>query len=365
MEEPPASPRPAPPGTHTLRRTVGKAVAGAVAITLSALATMTIVLTAAEPSLEQLPLSIGRTGSPSTPATLAEIPDPITAGLEPVNYAPSTSPRSDLVKVPPPAWTTYQRVEAIMDAAASDCGLTAELLAALGATISDHGRRPHPQQANLLGPFAIPPATWAVVAVDADNDGTRNPGDLDDAALAVAVLLCDQHTDLTQPDDLATALTRLNQHPAFLPAVLGVYSTILADPREFRPPAILTIRQQPVPDPTAAQPTSAATAAATKAVTRLLASGVQSAPVDTPSAPHRTPVRITRSPAPSGEPSCIEATSSESDAVPSPSPTATPSATPSEDASGSPGCAPPGYEPTETESSSSRPTPTSSGEETP
>lgn len=67
------------------------------------------------------------------------------------------------------------------------------LLASDGTTLPDtdagnldgdrHGDR-------ATGPMMIPPTTWAVVGVDADDDGQRNPQHIDDAALASAVLLC-------------------------------------------------------------------------------------------------------------------------------------------------------------------------------
>ena len=47
-----------------------------------------------------------------------------------------------------------------------------------------------------VGPMQFIPSTWAIVGVDADNDGQRNPQDIYDAALASAVYLC------SGPDDL-------------------------------------------------------------------------------------------------------------------------------------------------------------------
>ena len=49
-----------------------------------------------------------------------------------------------------------------------------------------------------VGPMQFIPSTWSVVGVDGDNDGKRNPQDIDDAALASAVYLC------SGKDDLAT-----------------------------------------------------------------------------------------------------------------------------------------------------------------
>ena len=48
-----------------------------------------------------------------------------------------------------------------------------------------------------VGPMQFIPSTWSVVGVDGDSDGTRNPQDIDDAALATAVYLCSGDDDLS------------------------------------------------------------------------------------------------------------------------------------------------------------------------
>src|SRR6185295_8356341 len=53
-----------------------------------------------------------------------------------------------------------------------------------------------------VGPMQFIPSTWAIVGVDADDDGQRNPQDIYDAALASAVYLC------SGPDDLVLAIER-------------------------------------------------------------------------------------------------------------------------------------------------------------
>lgn len=343
MEDPPASPQPGSLRSHLLQRTVAKALAGSVAMTLSALATMAILLTAAEPNGQGKPHTIQQSSSPSGPVALADLPHPITAGLQPVNYHLNGQAASRVDEIPAAAWVGYQRAEVIINAAAPSCRITAELLAAIGETISDHGQRPNPQPGELLGPLAIPPATWAVVAVDADNDGIRDPTDLGDATLATAVLLCDQHTDLAQAGDLVTALERLNQHPTFVPAVLAAYSRLLAGPREFRRPTILRIRQQPH-----GAPQGEPTTEATKAVARLLdphGMTVTRSPRPDPTTKHTAP-------APTRTPTCVPATSTagtpwaSTDPSDTTSPTSTstgrpsPSSTPTEEASPTDGVSP-------------------------
>ncbi len=66
------------------------------------------------------------------------------------------------------------------------------------------------------------PGTWRVVGVDGDGDGTKNPQDIDDAALATAVYLCSGHTDLADPADLTRALLRYNHSQSYADMVIQI-----------------------------------------------------------------------------------------------------------------------------------------------
>jgi len=131
---------------------------------------------------------------------------------------------------PPAAIAAYQRAEVIINQA-TDCGLDWTVLAAIGRVESNHGRgldkldhrltraglvkpalvgkplngrRGTSEVADTdlgkldgnkrwdapVGPMGLLPSTWTTVAVDADGDGARRVQDVDDAALAAAVLLC-------------------------------------------------------------------------------------------------------------------------------------------------------------------------------
>jgi hypothetical protein len=68
----------------------------------------------------------------------------------------------------------------------------------------------------------LTPADWTVVGVDGDTDGKRNPQDLDDASLALAVLLCPPGEDLRTTAGKRAALRRINDTPDFVRAVLEV-----------------------------------------------------------------------------------------------------------------------------------------------
>jgi hypothetical protein len=68
-----------------------------------------------------------------------------------------------------------------------------------------------------VGPMALLPSTWTSVAVDADDDGRRDPQDLDDASLAAAVLLC---STMQHGTPLRAALRAYHRAPHFVRTVL-------------------------------------------------------------------------------------------------------------------------------------------------
>ena len=176
------------------------------------------------------------------------------------------SPRDDwragadrIDDIPDAALAAYQRSAAVMDEASPGSRLRWTLLAAVGRVLTDHGRRGDHRvddrgnvrpgivgkpvlargghligdtEAGLLdhdrrfdrpvGPMLLTPADWSVVGVDGDTDGKRNPQDLDDASLALAVLLCAPGQDLRTTEGKRAALPRINDTPDFVRAVLEV-----------------------------------------------------------------------------------------------------------------------------------------------
>ena len=72
------------------------------------------------------------------------------------------------------------------------------------------------------------PSTWSVVGVDADSDGTRNPQDIDDAALATAVYLCSGDDDLSQEAGQRSAVYRYNHSAEYVDLVLAIMNAYLA-----------------------------------------------------------------------------------------------------------------------------------------
>ncbi|MCY7394937.1 MAG: hypothetical protein LH468_02095 [Nocardioides sp.] len=74
------------------------------------------------------------------------------------------------------------------------------------------------------------PSTWRSARVDADGDGRRDPQDVDDAALAVAVVLCSPPHDLRRRTARVAALRLLNARPSFVTAVLRARHTFMGPP---------------------------------------------------------------------------------------------------------------------------------------
>ncbi len=162
--------------------------------------------------------------------------------------------------IPSAALSAYQRAEAVINAADEGCRIPWQLVAAIGRVESDHGRtnanslsdeglaRPGiygialnglGQTSKILdtdagqldedkrfdravGPMQFLPSTWAVVGVDADGDGARNPQDIDDAALATAVYLCSGEEDLSERPGQRAAVFRYNRSKAYVDTVIAV-----------------------------------------------------------------------------------------------------------------------------------------------
>ena len=178
--------------------------------------------------------------------------------------------------VPDEATAAYQRAETVIGAARPKCHLEWPVLAAVGRVESDHGQvdggtlgtggkvsparfgaplnGKHGRQKvrdtdagamdgqrrwdRTMGPLNFLPSTWNVVGVDSDGDGRRDPQDIDDAALAAAVVLCGRGLDLATPANLATALKHFNRAGGYARAVIGIaddYATELEEIAETEP----------------------------------------------------------------------------------------------------------------------------------
>ena len=167
--------------------------------------------------------------------------------------------------IPEAALAAYQRAEAVINKADAGCNITWQLIAAIGRVESDHGRyggnaltsdgvaRPGIYGIALdgsdntqritdtdggqydkdtrfdraVGPMQFIPSTWSVVGVDGDNDGTRNPQDIDDAALATAVYLCSGDDDLSTEAGQRSSVFRYNHSNDYVDLVLEIMQAYL------------------------------------------------------------------------------------------------------------------------------------------
>ena len=205
----------------------------------------------------------------SLPSEEIEVPASVTTPEDPrrdvdgqLGRAVATASASG---IPAAALAAYQRAETVINAADESCALSWQLLAAIGRVESDHGR----YNGNTLGDdgvatpgiFGIPldgksgtqrisdtdggqydsdsrwdravgpmqfiPSTWSVVGVDGDNDGKRNPQDIDDAALASAVYLCSGKDDLSTEKGQRAAVYRYNHSNEYVDLVLSFMEAYL------------------------------------------------------------------------------------------------------------------------------------------
>jgi membrane-bound lytic murein transglycosylase B len=162
--------------------------------------------------------------------------------------------------IPAVALAAYQRAATVIDAADRNCHMPWQLVAAIGRVESDHGRAngnvltdkgmaepgiygpaldgrhgtsvirdtdagQYDQDAKYdraVGPMQFIPSTWAIVGVDADNDGQRNPQDIYDAALASAVYLCSGPDDLSTTSGQRSAVFRYNHSQRYVDLVLAI-----------------------------------------------------------------------------------------------------------------------------------------------
>ena len=72
-----------------------------------------------------------------------------------------------------------------------------------------------------VGPMQFIPTSWAVWGQDGDADGTADPSDVDDAALATASYLCAGDRDLSQDKDRRSAVFSYNHSWDYVDLVLA------------------------------------------------------------------------------------------------------------------------------------------------
>ncbi|MDX6277635.1 MAG: hypothetical protein QOJ72_1763, partial [Nocardioidaceae bacterium] len=162
--------------------------------------------------------------------------------------------------IPSAALFAYKRAASLLGQADASCKLPWNLVAAIGRVESNHGRsdgnslnadgiakpgiygvlldgRDGRTKINdtdsgaidrnavydrAVGPMQFIPATWKSVAVDADNDGMKNPQDIDDAATAAGIYLCAGVGDLSTHTGAAAAVQRYNHSSSYVELVMKI-----------------------------------------------------------------------------------------------------------------------------------------------
>ena len=298
--------------------------------------------------------------------------------------------------IPVRALQGYRKAATLINSADPSCHIDWALLAAIGRVESDHGRFGGSQlnsagvaqpaiigmrldgsngTARILdtdggrldgdtvydravGPMQFLPSTWAMVGVDANGDGVKDPENIDDAAASAAVYLCSGHGDLGRPDDLRASILRYNASDSYVQMVTSIayayrhgFTALPAFDLGAVPTASTTSRPATKRvNPATRKPISGSTPAKAPAHPAAPRAGVNppATPLPvlprggTPSTPARTstvPKSTQTSPVPTstatptstGSPTC----------VPTPSPTSTASATSTGSPTTAPPCSPP------------------------
>ena len=91
-----------------------------------------------------------------------------------------------------------------------------------------------------VGQMQFLPSTWRSIARDGDGNGTKDPNDIDDAALGAAVYLCGAGGSLATPTGMARAAFRYNHSDYYVQLVLsfqnGYTTGVFAVPSPPPPP---------------------------------------------------------------------------------------------------------------------------------
>ncbi|MER7459525.1 lytic murein transglycosylase [Micromonospora sp. NPDC126480] len=197
-----------------------------------------------------LPGTMPPLGGPSiTPPTGGTVPVPTSGTGRPADalagWAGQIGPK---VGIEPLAMQAYGYAELVLAQTTPSCGLSWTTLAAIGHVESAHGQannarlgpdgRATPEIIGLpldgqggrmlirdtdrgtldrdttydraIGPMQFIPTTWQEVGADADNDGRKDPHDIDDAALAAANYLCKGGRNLSIAGDWWNAILSYN-----------------------------------------------------------------------------------------------------------------------------------------------------------
>ena len=195
------------------------------------------------------------------PATVQKSP----GGIDPRAGADGAISTLSSNGIPSAALYSYRRAETLLGKADAGCKLPWNLVAAIGRVESNHGR----SNGNALsadglatpgifgvplngsgvakisdtdngkldkdtvwdravGPMQFIPGTWSNVGVDSDNDGKKNPQDIDDAATAAGIYLCAGAGDLSTDGGARSAVHRYNHSNSYVDLVMKISAAYAA-----------------------------------------------------------------------------------------------------------------------------------------
>ncbi len=195
------------------------------------------------------------------PATVQHSP----GGIDPRAGAEGAASTLSSNGIPSAALEAYRRAETLLAKSDKSCRLPWNLVAAIGRVESNHGRSNGnalsaeglatpgiygvPLNGNgvatisdtdngkfdndtvwdrAVGPMQFLPGTWNSAGVDADNDGTKNPQDIDDAATAAGVYLCAGSDDVSTDPGARAAVHRYNHSDSYVDLVMKISAAYAA-----------------------------------------------------------------------------------------------------------------------------------------
>ncbi|MEV4660546.1 lytic murein transglycosylase [Micromonospora echinofusca] len=249
------------PGVFLLALVAATAAAGALLVPATARGTRPVAVDATSPTPTtdpQAPLPGGTPLPGGMPLPTQTALPPGTAPTGPVVGGSTGRPSDALagwaaqvgpkVGISPVAMQAYGYAEVVLAQTNRSCGLSWTTLAAIGFVESGHGQAngatlrqdgkalpeiiglpldgqggrmripdtdrgvmdKDPVLDRAVGPMQFIPTTWQEIGADADNDGVKDPHDLDDAALAAGNYLCKGGRNLTIPADWWNAILSYN-----------------------------------------------------------------------------------------------------------------------------------------------------------